>query len=141
MARVEQNYSAIDMTPGMALDVATDTVELLVPAPDVYGQARVGRVVMHPGQTRGMPLLSTYRLLFVHQGEAFVSVGGRPPVRLAAGEVLLLRPQDLSQRRTIGRVASPRSWLAAVPEALDGAQTGWPGRGTTPCCCPWWWGP
>ena len=35
---------------------------------------------------------------------------------------MLLRPQDLSQRRTIGRTASLQSWLAAVPEALDGAQ-------------------
>jgi AraC family transcriptional regulator of arabinose operon len=122
MAWLEQNYSALDMTPAVALEVVTGTVELQVPAPDVYGQARVGRVVMHPGQTRGMPMLSTYQLLFVHQGEAFVSVGGRPPVRLAAGEVLLLRPQDLSQRRTIGRAASPQSWLAAVPEALDGVQ-------------------
>jgi AraC-like DNA-binding protein len=110
------------MTRGTVLDLVTETAELQVPAPDVYGRARVGRVVMLPGQTRGMPLLSTYQLLFVHQGEAFVSVGGRPPAQVKAGEVLLLRPQDLSQRRTVGPTVSVQSWLAAVPEALDGAQ-------------------
>ncbi|HXI16844.1 MAG TPA: AraC family transcriptional regulator [Chloroflexota bacterium] len=95
-----------------------------VPAPDYYARARFGRIVMQPGETRGMPLQTTYQVMGIHSGEAFVRIGGRPVTHVPAGSIVLFRPQDLSPSRTIGRAPSIQSWVAASPDALTPAQMG-----------------
>jgi AraC family transcriptional regulator, arabinose operon regulatory protein len=100
-----------------------------VPAPNTYRRARLGRTVQHPGQVRGMPVPTTYHLLFIHTGEVFVTRGalaaaGHAPSRVPAGSAVLLRPQDLYHERTTGPVPSLQSWLAVVPDALSQEQLG-----------------
>ena len=94
----------------------------LVPAPGTYRRARLGRVVMQPGETRGMPLGTTYHVLCIHSGEAFVQIGREPERHVPAGNAVLFRPQDISHRREIGREPSLQTWVAAVPDALTAQQ-------------------
>ena len=72
-----------------------------------------------------MRVPTTYHLLFVHTGEAFLTRGAqraRPAARIGAGSVVLLRPQDLSHERTVGRRPSRQTWVAVVPDALSAEQ-------------------
>ncbi|MGI8423594.1 MAG: helix-turn-helix domain-containing protein [Chloroflexota bacterium] len=93
-----------------------------VPALDTYRRARLGRVVMNSGETRGMSLQTTYQVMCIHSGEAFVCIGTRPALHVPAGHAVLYRPQDLSHRREVGREPSLQTWIAAVPDALTDAQ-------------------
>jgi AraC family transcriptional regulator, arabinose operon regulatory protein len=77
---------------------------------------------MQPGQVRGMQVPSSYHLLFVHSGETFLSRGDSPATNVPAGNAILLRPQDLSHRRTIGTAPSRQTWVALVPDALSAEQ-------------------
>jgi AraC family transcriptional regulator of arabinose operon len=118
IAPLEQNCSEIDIHTAVNLEIARHQV----PAPDTYRSARLGRVVMQPGETRGMPLGTTYHVLCIHTGEAFVRIGAAPERHVPAGHAVLFRPQDISHRREIGREPSLQTWVAAVPDALTAGQ-------------------
>ena len=77
---------------------------------------------MQPGETRGMALQTTYQVMCIHSGEAFVRIGDRIALHVPAGHAVLYRPQDLAHRRTIGRTPSVQTWVAAVPDALSNDQ-------------------
>src|SRR5687768_3277074 len=77
---------------------------------------------MQPGETRGMTLGTTYHVLCIHSGEAFVRIGAAPESHVPAGHAVLFRPQDISHRREIGREPSLQTWVAAVPDALTAEQ-------------------
>jgi AraC family transcriptional regulator of arabinose operon len=96
--------------------------EFQVPVPNTYRRARLGRVIQRQGQVRGMRVPTTYHLLFIHTGEAFLARGARAAVRIGPGSAVLLRPQDLSHQRTIGREPSRQTWVAVVPDALSEEQ-------------------
>ena len=97
-------------------------LEVQVPEADGYRHARFGRIVMQPGETRGMPLQTTFQVMGIHSGEAFVRISGRPVMQVPAGSIVLYRPQDLSHSRTIGRAPSVQSWVAASTDALTPEQ-------------------
>jgi AraC family transcriptional regulator of arabinose operon len=69
-----------------------------------------------------MPLGTTYHVLCVHSGEAFVQIGRDTERHVPAGHAVLFRPQDISHRREIGREPSLQTWVAAVPDALTAEQ-------------------
>ncbi len=96
------------------------TVE--VPVADVFGRVRIGRAIMQLGQTRGMPVQSTYQLMLIQSGEAFIAVGRRPVESVPAGTGILIRPEYRGHRRTVGAERSHQTWLAALPEVLTPAQ-------------------
>src|SRR5690349_10113117 len=96
--------------------------EFTVPAPNTHRRARVGRVTQHPGQVRGMPLPTTYHVLFIHTGAVELTRGALAAVRTGAGSAVLLRPQDLSHQRRVVREPSRQTWVAVVPDALSAEQ-------------------
>lgn len=93
-----------------------------VPGPDAFGRVRLARVVMVPGQVRGVQVQTTYQLIFILSGETFVSAGHWQGHRVPGGHVILLRPQDGTHRRTIGKEESEQSWVAVMPEVLTAEQ-------------------
>ncbi len=93
-----------------------------VPVADKYGRVRIGRAIMRPGQMRGMAVQTTYQLMMIQTGEAFVTVGRRPPCHVPAGHVMLIRPEYHGHRRTVGTTPSHQTWVAVLPEVLSGEQ-------------------
>src|SRR3954451_16944673 len=96
------------------------TVE--VPVADAFSRVRIGRTFMQPGQARGMPVQSTYQLMLIQSGEAFIAVGNRPIEHVPAGTGILIRPECRGHRRTNGNERSHHTWLAVLPEVLTPAQ-------------------
>src|SRR5581483_7755769 len=93
-----------------------------VPVADRYGRVRIGRAIMRPGQVRGMAVQTTYQLMMIQTGEAFVTVGRRPAHHVPAGHAILLRPEHHGHRRTVGPALSHQTWVAVLPEVLSGEQ-------------------
>jgi AraC-like DNA-binding protein len=93
-----------------------------VARPDTQRRARMERLIMQPGETRGSLNQTTYQVICIHSGEAFIRLRNRPELHLPAGHSALLRPRDLSHRRTVGRAPSIQTWVAATPDALSNAQ-------------------
>jgi hypothetical protein len=69
-----------------------------VPVADTFGRVRIRRAIMRPGQARGMAVQSTYQLMLIQTGEAFVTVGRRPVEHVPAGTCLLIRPEYRGRR-------------------------------------------